>query len=60
MTRFQSKEDHNNEDITLLPETMFIDLIDVELQCKIANADNLDINAAEAVKSLLEGGPLDL
>ena len=35
---------------------MFVNLIDTELQRKIAESDNLDENAAEALKLLLENG----
>jgi Integrase zinc binding domain len=39
-----------------LPEHLFVNLIDIELQ-KIANAKNMDYDAAEAIKELLEQGP---
>jgi Integrase zinc binding domain len=41
----------------VLPEHLFVNLIDVELQKKIANAKNMDYDAAEAIKELLEQGP---
>jgi hypothetical protein len=41
----------------VLPEHSFINLIDVELQKKIANVKNMDYDAAEAIKELLEQGP---
>ena len=41
----------------MLPEDMFLNLVDVDLQKKIALADNLDNNAAEVLKLLLEQGP---
>ena len=50
-------EDTDNENIVMLPEDMFLHLIDVDLQKKIAMADDLDNNAAEALKLLLEQGP---
>jgi hypothetical protein len=40
-------EDHDNEDIVLLPDNLFINLIDMELQQKIANSTDMDIDAAE-------------
>jgi len=53
-------EDNNNEDITVLLEAFFINLIDTELQEQIANSKLLDTNAAEVLKILLEDGPTNL
>ena len=50
-------EDTDNEDIVMLPDNMFVHLIDVELQDKIARSTDLDGNATEALKLLLENGP---
>jgi hypothetical protein len=47
----------DNEDVMVLPEHVFVNLIDMELQKKIANAKNLDYDAAEAIKKLFEQGP---
>ena len=51
----------DNEDIIVLPEhlfvNLFVNLIDMELQKKIANAKNMDYDAAEAIKELLGKGP---
>jgi hypothetical protein len=41
----------------VLPEHLFVNLIDMELQKKIANAKNMDYDTAEAIKELLEQGP---
>jgi hypothetical protein len=41
----------------VLPEHLFVNLIDLELQKKIANAKNMDYDVAEAIKELLEQGP---
>ena len=49
-------EDTDNEDIIMLPDNMFVHLIDVELQDKIARSTDLDGNATEALKLLLESG----
>jgi Integrase zinc binding domain len=46
----------DNEDIIVLPEHLFVNLIDMELQKKIANAKNMDYDAAEAIKELLKQG----
>jgi Integrase zinc binding domain len=50
----------DNEDVIVLPEHLFINLIDKELQKKIANAKNMDYDAAEAIKELLEQGPREV
>jgi hypothetical protein len=47
----------DNKDGIVLPEHLFVNLIDMELQKKIANAKNMDYNAAEAIKEFLEQGP---
>ena len=41
-------EDKDNEDKIMLPDDMFLNLIDVDLQEKIAMSNDLDGNAAEA------------
>jgi hypothetical protein len=43
----------DNEDVIVLLEHLFVNLIDMELQKKIANAKNMDYDAAEAIKELL-------
>jgi hypothetical protein len=48
----------DNEDV-VLPEHLFVNLIDMELQKKIANAKNMDYDAAVAIKELLEQGPIE-
>jgi len=44
----------------MLPDSLFINLIDTELQQQIADSKILDTNAAEALKLLLEDGPTEL
>jgi len=53
-------EDHDNEDIIMLPDNLFINLIDMELQQKIANSTDMDIDAANALKTLLGQAPTTL
>jgi hypothetical protein len=53
-------EDNDNDDIVMLPDNLFLNLIDTELQQKIANAEDLDGNAAEALKLLLDAAPSPL
>src|SRR6266446_1588969 len=57
---FVPDEDHDNEDVTLLPDKLFVNLIDMELQNKIASSEALDADTMEAIKLLLEGGPTNL
>ena len=44
----------------MLPDDMFLNLIDLELQRKIAISDDLDGDAAEALKLLLEEAPTSM
>ena len=39
---FVPDEDNDNEDITMLPENLFINLIDLDLQKRIANCKDMD------------------
>ena len=49
-------EDTDNEDIVMLLETLFVNLIDTNLQERIMDCEKLDTNAMEALKVLLEEG----
>ena len=51
---FIPKEDHDNENRILLPEEMFINLLDTDLQARIADADNYDFDVKNALEMLLE------
>src|ERR1700734_2772882 len=51
------EEDNDNENVVVLPDHMFIKLLDVDLQRRIAAADELDTNASEVLKVLLGTGP---
>ena len=44
----------------MLPDNMFLNLIDMDLQQKIAMMDDLDGSAAEALKVLLETAPTSM
>ena len=57
---FIPKEDHDNENRILLPEEMFINLLDTDLQARIANADNYDFDVKNTLEMLLEKGPSTL
>ena len=50
-------EGTDNKNVVVLPEHLFANLIDTELQRRIANTGNMDYNAAEAIKGLLGEGP---
>ena len=46
-------EGTDNENMVVLPEHLFTNLIDMELQRRIANTENMDYDATEAIKGLL-------
>ena len=50
-------EGTNNKNIVMLLEHLFANLIDTELQRRIANTKNVDYEAAEVIKGLLGQGP---
>ena len=50
-------EGTDNENVIVLPEHLFTNLIDTKLQRRIANTENMDYDAAEAIKGLLEERP---
>ena len=50
-------DDTDNKNMIMLPDNMFLNLIDMDLQQKIAMTDDLDGSAAEALKLLLETDP---
>ena len=49
------KDDCNNEQITLLSEDLFVNLLDMELQNQILKVTNLDFDVVNALKGLLQG-----
>jgi len=54
---FIPDEDHDNEDITLLPDKLFVNLINTELQQRIAKSRSLDSDVADIIKALKGKGP---
>ena len=50
-------EGTNNKNVVVLPEHLFANLIDTELQKRIVNTENMDYDAAETIKGLLGEGP---
>jgi hypothetical protein len=63
---FIPEKDTNNEDMILLLDKLFestslaIHLIDTDLQQKIANSEDLDIEAIKAIELLIGHGPMNL
>ena len=57
---FTPEEDTDNENVTMLPDELFIGLIDVELQEWILACKKLDSDTMEALKVLLEEGPVNV
>ena len=54
-------DDTDNENMIMLPDNMFLNLIDMDLlQQKITMMDDLDGSAAEALKLLLETAPTSM
>jgi hypothetical protein len=51
-------DDTDNENIVMLPDDMFVNLIDTDLQERIAISEDLDGNAADALKLLLGDAPM--
>ena len=54
------KKDHDNENMVLLPDNLFINLLDTELQDQILKAHNVDHNVSEALDQLLNSDISDL
>ena len=51
---FTPENDNDNEDITMLPENLFIHLIDTNLQNRIAECKDMDKDTTEALIMLLD------
>ena len=54
---FIPEGDDDNNNLTMLPDNLFIDLIDVDLQKRIANCETLDKDVTDALALLLDQGP---
>ena len=50
-------KDTDNEDITILPDNFFIQLLDIDLQRRIANTHDQDEEVTEALSTMMEQGP---
>jgi hypothetical protein len=51
-------EDNDNEDIVMLPDALFINLVDLDLQKRIASCNDMDKDATDALALLLDQGPI--
>ena len=54
---FVPDNDTDNDDMMMLPEKLFINLIDTDLQNRIANCKTFDKDATNTLTTLLEQGP---
>ena len=50
-------EEDENEEAILLPNSLFLNLLDLTLQDRIANAKDYDFDVTNAIAILLEEGP---
>ena len=57
---FTPEEDTDNENIIMLPNELFMNLLDTELQERILTCEKFDSDAMEALKVLLEDGPMTI
>jgi hypothetical protein len=48
------------EDKVVLPDNLFINLLDTELQKRIPNGKELDLDVKNAIETLMEEGPTNL
>jgi hypothetical protein len=48
------------EDKVVLPDSLFINLLDTELQERILNGKELDLDVKNAIKTLMKEGPTSL
>ena len=53
-------KDNDNMDRILLPENMFVNLMDLDLQDRIVNRDKYDYDIKNTLELLLENGPNSL
>jgi hypothetical protein len=53
---YTPKNDMDNENITLLPDNLFVNLINVDLQNRIMNCTDMDKDATDALSYILVHG----
>ena len=54
---FIPDKDTDNEDIMMLPDNLFIQLLDIDLQQRIANTHDHDEEVTKALLTMMEQGP---
>jgi RNase H-like domain found in reverse transcriptase/Integrase zinc binding domain len=57
---YGTDEQMEEEDKVVLPDNLFINLLDTELQERILNGKELDLDVKNAIKTLMEEGPTSL
>jgi hypothetical protein len=57
---YGTKEQFDDEERTMVPENLFINLLDTELQERIVNGNEIDLDVKNTMETLLEEGPANL
>jgi hypothetical protein len=57
---YGTDEQMEEEDKVVLPDNLFINLLDTELQEQILNGKKLDLDVKNAIETLMEEGPTSL
>jgi hypothetical protein len=57
---YGTDEQMEEEDKVVLPDNLFINLLDTELQERILNGKELDLDVKNAIETLMEEGPTSL
>jgi hypothetical protein len=57
---YGTDERMEEEDKVVLPDNLFINLLDTELQERILNGKELDLDVKNAIETLMEEGPTSL
>jgi RNase H-like domain found in reverse transcriptase/Reverse transcriptase (RNA-dependent DNA polymerase) len=57
---YGTEEWMEEEDKVVLPDNLFINLLDAELQERILNGKELDLDVKNAIETLMEEGPINL
>jgi hypothetical protein len=57
---YETDKRMEEEDKVVLPDNLFINLLDTELQERILNGKELDLDIKNAIETLMEEGPTSL
>ena len=57
---FMPDDNNDNEEMTMLPDNLFINLFDIDLQQRIANCTATDKDTTDALATLVKDGPSSL